>query len=58
MTTITFPCLVAKQAQGSTVLSFVANAQQISKIARISRVGRNENRELFGFQRSPNWKPY
>ena len=52
MTTITFPCLVAKQAQGSTVLSFVANAQQIAKIARISRVGRNENRELFGFQRS------
>lgn len=47
-----FSCLLAKQAEGSTVLSFVANAEQISKIARITRVGRNENQELFGFQRS------
>jgi len=52
MTQITFSCLVAKQANKSTVLSFVATADQISKIARISRVGRNENHELFGFQRS------
>jgi len=52
MSELKFSCLVAKQASGSTVLSFVATADQISKIARISRVGRNENKELFGFQRS------
>ena len=52
MTKLEFSCLTAKQSEGSTVLSFVANAEQISQIARISRVGRNENRELFGFQRS------
>lgn len=49
---ITFSCLVAKQAEGNTVLNFVANADQISKIARIDRVGRNEKMELYGFQRS------
>ena len=52
MSKLEFSCLVAKQAEGSTVVSFVANAEQISQIARITRVGRNENRELFGFQRS------
>ncbi len=52
MKTLSFDCLVAKQADDSTVLSFVATAEKISKIARISRVGRGENMELFGFQRS------
>jgi len=52
MTKLEFSCLAAKQAKGSTVLSFVANAEQISQIARISRVRRDENRELHGFQRS------
>lgn len=49
---ITFDCLVAKQSSSSQVVSFVANAEQIGKIARISRVGRGQDQELFGFQRS------
>lgn len=47
-----FDCLVAQQSSSSKVLSFVANAEQIGKIARISRVGRSQDQELFGFQRS------
>ena len=43
---------MAHQSPSSKVVSFVANAKQIKKIARISRVGRNQDRELFGFQRS------
>jgi len=43
---------VAKQSSASKVVSFVANAEQIGKIARISRVGRGQDQELFGFQRS------
>tara|TARA_B110000008_G_C16965806_1_gene561962 strand:+ start:1910 stop:3010 length:1101 start_codon:yes stop_codon:yes gene_type:complete len=47
-----FNCLVAEQSKDSNVVSFVANANQIQKIARISRVGRDSSQELFGFQRS------
>tara|TARA_B110000503_G_C7150223_1_gene414847 strand:- start:44 stop:1150 length:1107 start_codon:yes stop_codon:yes gene_type:complete len=52
MEKLRFNCLIAKQAKESNVISFVANAEQIEKIARISRVGRNSSQELFGFQRS------
>ena len=52
MKSISFSCLVAKQSKISNVVSFVANANQIEKIARVSRVGRDASQELFGFQRS------
>lgn len=50
--TLVFDCLVAKQSASSKVVSFAADAEQIGKIARISRVGRGQDQELFGFQRS------
>ena len=52
MKKLIFNCLVAEQSKDSNVVSFVANANQIQKIARISRVGRDSSQELFGFQRS------
>ena len=52
MKSISFSCLVAKQSNTSSVVSFVADASQIEKIARISRVGRDSSQGLFGFQRS------
>ena len=52
MKTLSFNCLVAKQSQTSSVVSFVTNAEEIEKIARITRIGRDDAQELFGFQRS------
>ena len=52
MKTLSFNCLVAKQSPTSSVVSFVTNAEDIEKIARITRIGRDDAQELFGFQRS------
>ena len=52
MNTFNFQCLIARQAKNFKVVSFVATAQEIGKIARISRVGRTDDQELFGFQRT------
>jgi len=52
MNTLSFNCLVAKQSQTSSVVSFVADARHIEKIARITRIGRDDSQGLFGFQRS------
>ena len=52
MDKLEFTCLVAKQSENATVVSFVANSSEVGHIARISRVGRNDDQELFGFQRS------
>jgi DGQHR domain-containing protein len=49
--TVKFRAIRAKQSDRHEVFSFVATAQEISKIARIDRAGRSEDGELFGFQR-------
>ena len=48
---IEFDCLVAKQSEQSQVVSFVAEADHIDQIAQISRVKRDEEKQLVGFQR-------
>ena len=47
---IEFDCLVAKQSELSQVVSFVAS-NHIDQIAQISRVKRDEEKQLVGFQR-------
>ncbi len=52
MEKISFNCLIAKQSPDTKVLTFVAKSNEIAKIARVSRLGRTDNQELFGFQRT------
>ena len=46
-----FRAIRARQSNSHLVFSFVASAKEIFEIARIERVGRSEEGELFGFQR-------
>ena len=48
---ISFQCLIAKQSSTYQVVSFVAKAKDIEKFAQISRIGRDNEGSLFGFQR-------
>lgn len=46
-----FKAIRARQSDRHNVFSFVASAREIFEIARIERAGRNDQGELFGFQR-------
>lgn len=46
-----FPCLQAKQNEGKYIYSFVANGKDIPKFASVSRITRNEDGLLEGYQR-------
>jgi len=48
---VIFKGVVAKQSKKHTVISFPANAVDIFKVAKIERAGRNDQGDLFGFQR-------
>jgi DGQHR domain-containing protein len=49
--TLTFSAVRARQSPAHTVLSFAAKASDLSRIATISRIGRDERGVLSGFQR-------
>ena len=46
-----FIALQAKQGENSAVFCFTATAAEVLAIAQIDRAGRNEQGDLFGFQR-------
>ena len=48
---LTFKAVKARQSNKHDVFAFAATAQQVLQIARIDRVGRTEEGDLFGFQR-------
>ncbi|WP_420566405.1 DGQHR domain-containing protein DpdB [Thalassobaculum sp.] len=47
----TFTAIRAQQSEDHQVFTFAASAEQVFEIARIDRVGRTEQGDLFGFQR-------
>jgi DGQHR domain-containing protein len=49
--TVTFKAIRARQSNRHDVFSFVASAKEVLRIARIDRAGRDDQGELFGFQR-------
>ncbi len=49
--TVTFKAMRARQSNRHDVFSFVASAKEVLRIARIDRAGRDDQGELFGFQR-------
>jgi DGQHR domain-containing protein len=46
-----FIALQAKQGEDHAVFCFAATAQEVLRLARIDRAGRNDQGDLFGFQR-------
>ena len=48
---LTYKAVRARQSKRHDVLAFAATATEIFEMARIERVGRNSQGELFGFQR-------
>jgi DGQHR domain-containing protein len=48
---MTFPVLAPKQSERFTVFCFTATADQIARLARIERAGRDDSGGLHGFQR-------
>ena len=46
-----FKAIRAEQSKRHSVFAFVATAEEVFAMARIERAGRNEQGELFGFQR-------
>lgn len=52
MTILKFhPTISPRQANGPQVVCFAATAEQIQSVARVERIGRNEEGQLNGFQR-------
>ncbi len=48
---VTFKAIRARQSERHEVFSFAASAKEVLEIARIDRAGRDDQGELFGFQR-------
>jgi len=48
---ISFQAIEAQQSDKHSVYSFAATASEVFQIARIDRIGRSDQGELFGFQR-------
>jgi DGQHR domain-containing protein len=46
------PCIRAEQNPGKAIYSFIVNGQDILKFARISRIRRNDEGALLGYQRT------
>ena len=46
-----FNAVIARQSDTHQVVSFPADAMDVFKIARIERAGRDDQGDLFGFQR-------
>jgi DGQHR domain-containing protein len=51
MTTLTFTGVLAAQSPDHQVVTFAATAEEILRFAQIERVSRDEQGDLFGFQR-------
>jgi DGQHR domain-containing protein len=51
MKTITLPCLKIQQSEGRCIYSFAVDGKDIQKFASVSRITRNKNGDLEGYQR-------
>ncbi len=51
MTTLTVPCIRVEQNRGKAIYSFVVNGKDLSKFASISRISRDDDHVLSGYQR-------
>ncbi|MDA8991822.1 tRNA-guanine transglycosylase DpdA [Akkermansiaceae bacterium] len=51
MKSISLPCLRIKQSENRYIYSMAVNGKDIPKFASISRIGRNQNGDLEGYQR-------
>ena len=51
MKSLTVPCIKTEQSSGNWIYSFIVNGKDISKFSSISRIKRNEQGDLLGYQR-------